>query len=67
MEYEIRFKDIDPDSGEVSQDVMLATSENEMYARWIVHSLGFDNAENGDPNREFYIRVKATIIKSMDQ
>ncbi len=67
MEYEIRFKDIDPDSGEVSQDFMLATSENEMYARWIVHSLGLDNAENGDPNREFYIRVKATIIKSIDQ
>ncbi len=63
MEYEIRFKDINPDSGEVSQDVMLATSENEMYARWIVHSLEFDNAENGDPNREFYIRVKAIINK----
>jgi hypothetical protein len=63
MEYEIRFKDIDPDSGDVSQDVMLATSQNEMYARWISHSLGFDNAENGDPNREFYIVVKATINK----
>ena len=63
MEYEIRFKSINPDSGGVSQDVLLATSENEMYARWISHSLGFDNAENGDPNREFYIRVKATINK----
>ena len=66
MIYEIRFKDIDPDSGDISQDVLLATSENEMYARWISHSLEFDNAENGDPNREFYIRVKATIIKSAD-
>jgi hypothetical protein len=63
MTYEIRFKDINPDSGDVSQDVMLATSESEMYARWIVHSLGFDNAENGDPNREFYISLKATINK----
>jgi len=63
MEYEIRFKDIDPDSGGVSQDVLLATSENEMYARWISHSLEFDNTRNKEPNREFYNRVKATINK----
>lgn len=63
MTHEIRFKDIDPDSGIVSQDVILATSENEMYARWILHSLESDNGENGEPNREFYIRVKATINK----
>ena len=63
MTHEIRLRDIDPDSGDVSQDVLLATSENEMYARWILHSLELDNAENGDPNREFYIWVKAIINK----
>lgn len=58
MKYQVRFKDIDPDTGLISQDSLIATCNTESDAKWVHAAL---NAEwfspNGgcDPNREFYI------------
>ena len=51
---EIRFKDIDPDTGKISNDQLIATSDNQDFADWINSSLVLANEI--DPNREFYTR-----------
>jgi hypothetical protein len=51
---EIRFKDTDPDTGEVSQDKRICICENEISANWILHALNLAQAEETDPNREIY-------------
>ena len=56
--YEIRFKDIDPDSGDISQDLLIAICVEENNAKWILHAIYQDwYSPNGpnDPNRDFYI------------
>jgi len=50
---EIRFRDIDPDTGDVSQDKKIAICEFENHAKWIKHALEVDEAD--EPNREFYL------------
>ena len=63
--YEIRFKDIDPDTGDVSQDLPIALSMSENNARWVLEALTrewFDLNGANDPNREFYI-IKREDIK----
>ena len=50
---EIRFRDIDPDTGGISQDMKIAETSELSHANWIKHSLAKD--EDNDPNREFYI------------
>jgi len=56
--YVIHFKDIDPDTGDVSQTAVLAVSEQISNANWIrialEHEWFSDHGAN-DPNREFYI------------
>jgi hypothetical protein len=51
---EIRFKDIDPDTGKISNDKLIAISENQDFADWINAGLALTN--ESDPNREFYTR-----------
>ena len=51
---QIRFKDIDPDSGDISQDQLIATCENQNSADWVTAALARENADFGNPNREFY-------------
>jgi hypothetical protein len=56
-EYELRLKDIDPDTGKTSQDMLLVLTFDLRRAELIRDSLEkhwFYN--DGDPNREFYIR-----------
>lgn len=63
--YEIRFRDIDPDTGDISQDIPIAMSTDEGNAKWIVQALNTDWFGIGgpcDPNREFYI-LKQNEIK----
>lgn len=50
---EIRFRDIDPDTGGVSQDQKLAVSDSQNHANWIKYSL--EQHGKDDPNREFYL------------
>lgn len=59
IEYELRFKDIDPDTGMTSQDTLLAMTFDLKRAELIKDCLEekwFSN--DGDPNREFYIKKK---------
>jgi len=51
---EIRFKDIDPDTGSISQDNQIATCESESSAKWVLHALLKLQKESADPNREIY-------------
>lgn len=51
---EIRFKDIDPDTGKVSQDKKIADCEDERMAIWVLYSLNLAVAEDLDPNRIIY-------------
>jgi hypothetical protein len=50
--WEIRFKDIDPDTGFIETDEPIAITRSENYGKWIVDALSNSNLE---PNREFYI------------
>jgi hypothetical protein len=59
MQYQVRFKDIDPDSGDISQDVCIATCTEESLAQWTKESIERDWYRidgSCDPNREFYIK-----------
>jgi hypothetical protein len=56
--FQIRFRDIDPDTGLNSQDILIAQCEGEEMAKWVKQSIEKEwYSENGpqDPNREFYI------------
>lgn len=56
--WEIRFRDIDPDSGKVSQDIPLAITTVEDYAEMIKAALSA--ADNDSPNREYYVLHRLT-------
>jgi hypothetical protein len=51
---EIRFRDIDPDTGKVSQDKRIALCDNENMAKWVLYALDLAQREDSDPNREIY-------------
>jgi hypothetical protein len=50
--WEIRYRDIDPDTGDTVTNEPIAITRSERYARWIIHALAEADLE---PNREFYI------------
>lgn len=57
--FEVRFKDIDPDTGEVSQDKRICECEDPQEAFWVLKSVEREwHSPEGtqDPNREFYIQ-----------
>lgn len=57
--FEIRFKDIDPDTGDISQDMKICECDSEVKSTWIQEALEYHwfSEEGGqDPNREFYIK-----------
>lgn len=54
---EIRYRDIDPDTGEVSTDRLMCTCDDERIANWIFLAIDKDMSLNyDDPNREIYIK-----------
>ena len=54
---EIRYKDIDPDSGDITRDEMVCQCPTEMLANWVYSALVRDMSWDYDsPNREFYIK-----------
>jgi hypothetical protein len=50
---EIRFRDIDPDTGGISQDTKIAICEANIHADWITRVLAMHGADE-QPNREYY-------------
>ena len=60
--YQIRFKDIDPDTGYVSQDACVAYAEDAKKAEWVKAALQHYTGDiETDPNREIYILKKSTL------
>ena len=56
--FQVRFRDIDPDTGARSQDEIIAQCDDETMAKWVKHAIEKDwYSPEGpqDPNREFYI------------
>ena len=54
---EIRYRDIDPDSGDITNDQMICQCPTEMLAEWVYSALVRDMSLDYDnPNREFYIK-----------
>lgn len=51
---EIRFKDIDPDTGEITKDNLIAICEDPICAGWVLHALKTLDYAYPDPNREIY-------------
>jgi hypothetical protein len=51
---QIRFKDVDPDTGETTQDKLIATCETESMSNWVLYALKLAEKEDSDPNREIY-------------
>lgn len=59
IEYQVWFRDIDPDSGDVSNEMMVAKCTEEFHANWVRHSLEynwFSPEGPNEPNREFVIK-----------
>ena len=53
---EIRYKDIDPDSGSITRDALICTCQTEMLANWVYSALMRDmSLDYDEPNREFYM------------
>lgn len=62
--FEVRFKDIDPDTGEISQDRRICECEDHQEALWVQKSLESDWFSTGgpqDPTREFYIKKDGEV------
>jgi hypothetical protein len=55
--WEIRFKDIDPDTGDISQDKLICVCPDEISANWVFQSLKMMMAEFDEPNREIYKKM----------
>lgn len=54
---EIRYRDIDPDSGNITTDRMVCQCPDKMIADWVYSALVRDMSLDYDqPNREFYIK-----------
>lgn len=53
--HEVRFRDIDPDTGDVSQDMLIAVCETKKYAELVLQALVLAD-QSDDPNREFYTK-----------
>jgi hypothetical protein len=58
--YEIRARDIDPDTGDVSKDWALAIALQKEAADMIAYSL---NITDEEPNRMYYVLHREEIIK----
>ena len=58
--WEIRFRDIDPDTGLISRDIPMAITTIENYADLIAETL---QRADESPNREYYVlhRLKRKI------
>jgi hypothetical protein len=53
---EIRYKDIDPDTGDITNDALVCMCPTEMIANWVYSALVRDmSLDYDEPNREFYI------------
>lgn len=51
---EIYFKDIDPDTGEITQNKRIAVCDTEEMAKWVLYGLHLVEIEAVDPNRTIY-------------
>lgn len=60
---EVRFRDIDPDTGKVSHDKLLSISETIETAQLIEFAL--TKACDDEPNREFYIRDLSNLEREL--
>lgn len=55
--YQIRFYDIDPDTGDRSNDRFLAYTDSQDKAELLMHVIAKDYMDQtSDPNRDFYIK-----------
>jgi hypothetical protein len=53
---EIRYRDIDPDTGNITRDEMVCQCPTEMLAKWVYSAIVKESLDSDDPNREFYIK-----------
>ena len=54
---EIRYRDRDPDTGDVTYDQLVCRCPTEMLADWVYSALVRDmSLDYDEPNREFYIK-----------
>jgi hypothetical protein len=53
---EIRYRDIDPDSGDISSDKIICTCLGVSITNWVYGAISTKSIELDDPNREIYIK-----------
>ena len=54
---EIRYRDIDPDTGKISNDQIICTCYTELTAEWVYSAIIRDmSLDYDDPNREIYTK-----------
>jgi len=53
---EVRFKDIDPDTGGISQDKLVCCCPDEKSSKFVLAAIkNFEAIAGFDPNREYYV------------
>lgn len=66
MDYKIKLTDTDPDTGDITQTIIVATVFNENYAKAITEFLSKDDCD--DPNREYsYFSINEKVKRLADQ
>ncbi len=54
---EIRYRDIDPDSGELTRDEIICTCYNDLTSEWVYSAIIRDmSLDYDEPNREIYTK-----------
>ena len=64
---DVRFKDMDPDTGYISQDKLMATCMNSGLATLIKNCLEKEYSEEGNPNRDFYTTDSPEALGTYEQ
>jgi hypothetical protein len=56
---EIRFFDVDPDTGYITQDKLIAITETESMTNWVKAAL-YEYGADDNPNRTIYLSTEVT-------
>lgn len=64
--FDIRIRDIDPDTGNISQDLRICICENQGMKDLVLQALNQLLKEEADPNRELYFILDSDDISDWD-
>jgi hypothetical protein len=55
--FQVRYKDIDPDTGDITRDELICVCHSPLIAEWVYSALVRDmSLDYDEPNREIYVK-----------